>query len=164
MKRIINTVLISAASALMFSCNLQEELNVPMNETIVLDLSSAVTKADIKDDNPTESFVNHIDVLIFDDNAGSPDVMKSYGRYVVNNSSRLTLADRRSSFEPSAPYHVYLVANSNLPEADFAAIEYYADFVGKKQTDKNLHLTGLAGVANAPKYFFSSTNSSSSLS
>lgn len=124
-----------------------------MNETIVLDLSSAVTKADIKDDNPTESFVNHIDVLIFDDNAGSPDVMKSYGRYVVNNSSRLTLADRRSSFEPSAPYHVYLVANSNLPEAEFAAIEYYADFVGKKQTDKNLHLTGLAGVANAPKYF-----------
>lgn len=124
-----------------------------MNETIVLDLSSGVTRADIMDDNPTESFVNHIDVIIFDDNAGSPDVMRSYGRYIVNNASRLTLSDRRSSFEAAAPYHVYLIANSNLSETDFASVEYYTDFVGMKQTDRNLHLTGLTGVADAPKYF-----------
>ncbi len=141
------------ASVLLFACNLQEELSIPTDETIILDLSSAVTRAGVKDDNPTESFVSHIDVLIFDDNAGSPDVMRSYGRYVVNNSSRLTLTDRRSSFEAAKPYHVYLIANSNLPEAEFAAVEYYTDFVGKKQTDENLHLTGLAGVADAPKYF-----------
>lgn len=153
MKRIINTVLISVASVLLFSCNLQEEIDIPMNETIVLDLSSGVTRADIMDDNPTESFVNHIDVIIFDDNAGSPDVMRSYGRYTVNNASRLTLSDRRSSFEAAAPYHVYLIANSNLSEADFASVEYYTDFVGMKQTDRNLHLTGLTGVAAAPKYF-----------
>ena len=153
MKRIINTVLISVASVLLFSCNLQEEIDIPMNETIVLDLSSGVTRADIMDDNPTESFVNHIDVIIFDDNAGSPDVMRSYGRYIVNNASRLTLSDRRSSFETAAPYHVYLIANSNLSETDFASVEYYTDFVGMKQTDRNLHLTGLTGVADAPKYF-----------
>ena len=126
---------------------------MPMNETIVLDISSSATKADFKEDNQTESFVSYIDVLIFEDNSGTPGAKKHYKRYVVNNASSLVLEARRSSFEPGDGYHVYLVANSNLPTADLEAVEVYDDFVGMKQTDLNLHLTGLANVANAPKYF-----------
>lgn len=124
-----------------------------MNEAIVLDISSSATKADFKEDNATESFVHHIDVLIFTDVDGISGVVKHYDRYVVNNASQLTLDVKRSSFEVGASYHVYLVANSNLSEADFAAVENYDDFVGMKQTDENLHLSGLTNVSNAPKYF-----------
>jgi hypothetical protein len=153
MKRIINTLLISTLSVLFFSCAQQESLEVPMNEAIVLDISSSATKADFKEDNATESFVHHIDVLIFTDVDGISGVVKHYDRYVVNNASQLTLDVKRSSFEVGASYHVYLVANSNLSEADFAAVENYDDFVGMKQTDENLHLSGLTNVSNAPKYF-----------
>ena len=152
MKRIFNTLLISATSVLLLSCSVEESIDLPMNEAIVLDLSSGVTKA-VMEDTPTESFVSHVDVLIFTDDSGVPDVLKEYGRYAVNNASRLTLSAKRSSFEPNALYHVYLVANSNLPETDFASVGSYDEFIGKKQTDKLLHLTGLTGVSAAPKYF-----------
>lgn len=164
MKRILNTVLISAVSVLLFSCAKEEAVLVPMNETIVLDISSSATKADFKEDNPTESFVSHIDVLVFDDMAGTPGSVKHYDRYVVNNASSLTLDARRSSFTAGSGYHVYLVANSNFSVEDFAAVEIYDDFVEMKQTDQNLHLTGLANVAGAPKYFLMDAKATDSVS
>ena len=153
MKRIINTLLIAVSPVLLFSCEVQDPYDMPINEAIVLDLSSGVTKATVMEDSRTESFVNHIDVLIFTDNAGSPDLKMHYERCVVNNESQLVLSAGRSSFDVNALYHVYLVANSNLPESDFVSVGSYADFVGKKQTDEQLHLTGLAGVDVAPEYF-----------
>ena len=63
MKRIINTILVSAISVISFSCQLKEEMNVLMNERIVLDLSSGLTKAE---HSTTEAFLNHIDVFIFE--------------------------------------------------------------------------------------------------
>ena len=164
MKRILNTILISIASVLLFSCVKEEAVQVPMNETIVLDISSSATKADFKEDNATESFVSHIDVLIFDDASGTPGVKKHYHRYIVNNASSLTLDARRSSFTAGSGYHVYLVANSNLSVEDFAAVQVYEDFVGMKQTDQNLHLTGLANVTGAPKYFLMDAKATDSVS
>ena len=130
-------------------------MDVPVNEAIVLDLSSGLTKAETdltKPDTPTESYVHHIDVFIFDDNAGRPAVLKHYDRYTVNNAPQLTLTAKRSSFVAEQPYHVYLVANSNLSESEFSSIEAYDEFVGMKQTDELLHLTGLR-VDGAPEYF-----------
>ena len=169
MKRIFNTLLISAASVLMLSCNMEESMQVPMNEAIVIDISSGVTKAAVKEDTETESFLNNIDVIIFEDKAGTPGAVMSYGRYTVNNASQLTLNAQRSDFEENVPYHVYLVANSNIDKADFAAVTSYDDFVGMKQTDELLHLTGLTGItaAEAPKYFLmdaKATDSSSGTS
>lgn len=155
MKRIINTLLTLAASVLPFSCSMEDSIDVPVNEAIVLNLSTGDTKAVsdlVKPDNSTESYVNHIDVLIFDDNAGNPDALKYCGRYQVNNASKLTLEADRTSFEQGKAYHVYLVANSNLPEADFKAVGTYVDFVDMKQTDELLHLSGLY-VSGAPEYF-----------
>ena len=74
----------SAATVLLFSCDMQESLDMSMNEAIVLDLSSGLTKASVKDDNPTESFVHHVDVFIFDDNSEQADAGRYSGRYVVN--------------------------------------------------------------------------------
>ena len=153
MNRIINTLLISALSMLLFSCAKEEAFEKPMmNEDITIEISSGLTKAGYMEDNQTESFVNHIDVFFFEDNAGSPDVMKHHGRYEINNSPRLTIDKPRSYFSENVAYHIYLVANSNIAEATFAAVANYDEFVGMKQDDRNLHLTGLT-AEGAPKYF-----------
>lgn len=155
MKGIINIILISAASMFLLSCSREDSFDAPMNESIVLDLSSGLTKATVKEDNITESFVNHIDVLIFTDSGGSPDMKKYHGRYVINNAPQLTLDAKRSSFDSGVPYHVYLVANSNLPASDFAAVSDFGGLVEMKQTDEYLHLTGInvGTSSNIPEYF-----------
>lgn len=154
MKGIINTLLISAACLLLFSCKQKEAFEVPVSGEIILDLSSGITKASIED-TETESFVNHIDVFIFSDNAGTPSSAEYYGRYQVNNASHITLAARRSSFEKNASYHLFLLANSNISEIEFREVldtEGYNGLIGKKQEDILLHLTGL-DVKDAPEYF-----------
>lgn len=154
MKGIINTLLISAASLLLFSCEYKESYEVPSGGDIILDLSSGITKATVED-TQTESFVNHLDIFIFSDNAGAPSSVEYYGRYTVNNASHITLAAQRSSFEENTPYHIFLIANSNISENDFRTIldsDGYDGLIGKKQEDALLHLTGL-DVNDAPKYF-----------
>lgn len=154
MKGIINTLLISAASVLLFSCQVKESYEVPMNEEIILDLSSGITK-DVVEDTSVESFVNHLDVFIFSDNAGRPSAANHYGRYQVNGASKVTLAAQRSSFQDNASYHIYVLANSNITENDFRTIleaEGYDGLIAKKQEDELIHLTGL-NVEGAPEYF-----------
>ena len=136
-------------AALSFSCQMKDEVDVQMNESIVLDLSSGLTKAD---HTSTESFVNHVDVFIFEEVSGAPAAGKHYGRYIVNNASSLTLDARRSDFDQTRRYFVYLVANSVIEEAEFAKYTEHTTLLNKIQEDRYLHLTGL-DAANAPKYF-----------
>ena len=149
MKRIINTILISTLAVLSFSCQMKDEMTVQMNESIVLDLSSGLTKAD---HNSTESFVNHVDVFIFESVSGAPSAGGHYGRYVVNNAASLTLDAKRSDFDKTKRYYVYLVANSVIDESEFAQYTEYNTLLNKIQEDRYLHFTGL-DAANAPKYF-----------
>ncbi|MBR5568979.1 MAG: hypothetical protein IKW27_09595, partial [Bacteroidales bacterium] len=149
MKRILNTLLISAVAMLTFSCQEEIGVNAPMNESIVLDLSSGLTKAA---DTDVESFVNHLDVFIFDVNGTEPGAEVYYERYQVNNAASLVLNAKRSTFAAGQKYYVYLLANSNLPKSDFEAVESYNDLIDKKQEDYNLHLTGLT-IDGAPSYF-----------
>ena len=149
MKRILNTLLISAVSVLAFSCQEMPDIDVASNESIVLDISSGLTKAA---DTDVESFVSHLDVIIFDVDGTLPGNKVYSGRYNVNNASSVTLNAKRSSFPAGSRYYVFLIANSTLPEADFTAVTTYNDLVDKKQEDYDLHLTGLT-VEGAPKYF-----------
>ena len=149
MKRILNTLLISAVSVLAFSCQEMPDVDVTANESIVLDISSGLTKAA---DTDVESFVSHLDVIIFDVDGTIPGNKVYSGRYDVNNASSVTLNAKRSSFPAGSRYYVFLIANSTLPEADFAAVTTYNDLVDKKQEDYYLHLTGLT-VEGASKYF-----------
>lgn len=147
MKRIINTLLCSTVLLLAASC-IQQELVIetPVNESIVLDLSSGLTKAA---DTDTESYVDHIDVFIFKASGSSPAERLVYEYFTVNNASSVTLQAKRTDFTADEGYFVYLVANSTL---DLSDVESYADLRDKMQEDINLHLTGLA-IENAPKYF-----------
>ena len=120
-----------------------------MNESIVLNLSSGLTKAD---HTSTEAFVNHLDVFIFESVSGAPATGKYYGRYIVNNASSLTLDAKRSDFDQSNKYFVYLVANSTIEESEFSTYTEHNALLNRIQEDQNLHLTGLH-LSSAPKHF-----------
>ena len=124
-----------------------------MNESIVLDLSSGLTKAD---DTAAESFVNHLDIFIFKAVQSGSDYTHGervyYGRYSVNNSSSVTLDAKRSSYSETDRYFVYLVANATHTQADMEGIATYNDLQNVKQEDAYLHITAL-NAPNAPKYF-----------
>ena len=148
MKR-IRIYAISLIAAVSFSCQMKEQMQLPVNENIVLNLSSAVTKAD---HSSTEAFVNHIDVFVFKAETDGPGNVAYYGRYAVNNSQNLTLDAKRSSFEKDARYNVVLIANSNLSESVFGSVTCHDDLLDKFQEDAYLHMAGL-DVTSAPKYF-----------
>ena len=123
-----------------------------MNETIILDLSSGLTKAESED---IEKFINHLDVFIFQaDPLKYASELKHYGRYQVNNASSVTLSAKRSSFEEKAHHYVYILANTNIPQSEFSSDDFdtLRDLIDRKQVDENIYLSGLS-LENAPKYF-----------
>lgn len=151
MKRIINTLICMEAALFSLSC--QEELIIdkPVAESIILDLSSGeLTKA--ADENH-ESYVKHIDVLVF--TVGSDDKPAGcfyHEKITVNNTSTVSLAARRSDFGENTKYFVYIVANSSN---DFTGVTDFSDLNNLMQEDPLLHLTALnlgEGVDN-PQYF-----------
>ena len=148
MKRISN-IFIAVVALALASCYSEGIYNGPANEEIVIELSSATSRAE---HNATESYVEHLDIFIFENEGGTPGATKHYERQQLNNSPSLTLSARRSSFAEGANYFVYLVANSNIAQSQFEAMESYNDLLDAKQEDAMVHLSGLA-IDNAPAYF-----------
>lgn len=149
MNRILNLILTLCVVVLFSSCQNEQEYKEPINEGIVLNLSSGLTRASA---TAGESFVSHIDVFIYNDENGYPSERVYYDRYDVNNSESVTLNAKRSSFTKNAKYHVYILANSTLLEEDFEPMLSFHELQNQKQEDTNIHITGLA-LDNAPKYF-----------
>ena len=153
MKRILNTLICMAMALLSFSCQEELDIEMPVNESIILDLSSGgLTKATVEDTD-RESFINHIDVLIFETgNDNKPAGCFHHEKITVNDPARVVLAVKRTEFESGKKYFVYIVANSSL---DLSGITDFSQLNDKKQEDPLLHLTGLhlgAGINN-PQYF-----------
>ena len=147
MKRIINTLLCSAFVLLALSCQQGLTIEMPVNESIILDLSSGLTKAS---HTSAESYVEHLDIFIFEsDDNGKPTALVAHETFVVNNQKEIVLNAKRSDFVAGDTYMVYLLANST---ADFTGINTFSQLNQLKQEDVNLHLTGL-DVPGAPQYF-----------
>ena len=149
MKKIYNA-LVLGVTILLLSCYTNDSLDKPINENIVIDLGGA-TRAD---DTTEESYVDHIDIFVFEANAGMPDAVRHYERQQVNNSRTLTLNVARSSFVEGEAYYIYLVANSNIERAKFEALTDYNALLNTKQEDPLLYLSGLSMTnVDTPKYF-----------
>ena len=148
MKKIYNA-LVLGVTLMLLSCYNNEGIELPINENIIIDLSASVTRAE---DTSTESYVNHIDIFVFEDEAGAPAALAHYERQQLNNSRTLTLNANRSSFAADEAYYVYLVANSNIAEATFSTLADYNALLNTKQEDPMVYLSGLDDE-NFPKYF-----------
>lgn len=151
MKQKVNTLLVMAVSLLLFACQSNDPLDIPMNEEIVIDLATNTTRAA---DNSTESYVEHIDVFIFEAENDKPGKKAHYERQQLNNAPMITLKALRSSFTVGTKYFVYLLANCNLSENTLGAMADYNALLNAKQEDPMLYITGLViNEADVPKYF-----------
>lgn len=148
MKKSLNILLVLMA-ILVSACNEQDVFESLGNEDIVISLSAGITRAE---DTSTESYVDHVDVFIFEDETGTPTTKVHYERQQVNNSAMLTLGVKRGVFATDRDYYVYLIANSNLSAETLDNIDDYNALLNAKQEDPMLYLAGLA-LDNVPKYF-----------
>ena len=73
MKR-IKIYAISLLAAISLSCQMKEQMQLPVNESILLNLSSTVTKAE---QSSTEAYVDHLDVFVFTAETDGPGDRKS---------------------------------------------------------------------------------------
>ena len=134
--------MLSAAILCAVSCLEKEMVQGPVNDDIILRLN--VPESKTLDGTSTESYVHHLDVFIFmadADNAKGKRV--HYKRYELNNSSSLTLECKRTEFNPSDRFYVYLVANSSCSEAQLAEQETYQKLQHNRQVDDYIHHCGL---------------------
>ncbi len=150
MRRIINILICTAITLLSISCN-RHEIDTPVgyNDQIEINLSSAATKVE---DTATESYLNHVDILIFNHDGTSPTDMVYHERIAVNGASSSVLSAKKSSFTKDLGYYVQVIANSTASAEEFAAITDYSKLVILKQEDEAIHLTGL-NLELAPDYF-----------
>jgi len=151
LKRIMHIFMLSSALLSAVSCNEELIMDGPVNDAIVLKLSSSETKA--VQGTQTESYVHHLDVFIFkadSDNAKGERV--HYKRYELNNSSSLTLECKRTEFAPEDRFYVYLVANASFSEEELAEQQTYYELMHNRQKDEYIHHCGLTSP-NAPQYF-----------
>ena len=149
MKKSLSILMIAVAAMLMSACQEQSFFETFGNEDIVINLSGGVTRAS---DTSIESYVEHIDVFIFEGEGGRPAAKVHHERQQVNNAAMLTLNAKRSTFATDKSYFVYLIANSNLNVEALSDMNDYSDLLNAKQEDPMLYLTGLV-LDNAPKYF-----------
>ena len=149
MRRIIYNMMICCAAAwLLAACSKDDDL--PGRQTggngnsIILDISSGalpVSRATVPAEG-AEVAVSHIDVLIFNDTDEKTKVWSDRVNASANETGRITLPVKRSSFTENERYWVYLIANSTHPEKDFENLANLNALKAMTQEDENIHLTG----------------------
>lgn len=153
--------IIACCAAVLFFTACDKECDIPGGNvvgdgnSIILDLSSgslpmsravntAATGAEVK--------VNHIDVLIFDENGDKQHHERVGGSETGNGT--IVLSAKRSGFDVGAKYEVHLIANSTADVSVFAANDF--DMTALRQlvqTDRDIHMTGYPGLDNVPQTF-----------
>lgn len=152
---------IIACCAVLFFTACDKEYDIPGSNatgdgnSIILDLSSGslpISRAVNTEATGAEIRVNHIDVLIFDEN-GSKKHHERIGGSDTGNGT-IVLSAKRSDFEVNAGYEVYLIANSTADVSVFAADDFDMTKLRQlEQTDRDIHMTGCPEAENVPQAF-----------
>lgn len=121
---------------------------------IVLQFSTGDTplsRAIVPSEEGAEVAVEHLDVFIFEESGGK----KHYERVTgcTNKEGTVTLAAKREDFAADTSYWVYLIANSTHATAEFDAIADLNSLKAMTQQDRNIFLTGLGDISEAPQSF-----------
>lgn len=107
-------------------------------------ISVSVPGVDIEtraEDTQIESALNHLDLLIFDNNENNIAVQR-ITQSLSSPNGTIKLSQKRSDFTENADYSIYVIANSNTNLNDVKTLN---DLKVKIQTDENIHLSGLSG-------------------
>ena len=152
---------IIACCAVLFFTACDKEYDIPGGNatgdgnSIILDLSSGslpISRAVNTEATGAEIRVNHIDVLIFDENGSKKHHERIDGSDTGNGT--IVLSAKRSDFEVNAGYEVYLIANSTADVSVFAADDFDMTKLRQlEQTDHDIHMTGCPEAENVPQAF-----------
>ncbi len=155
MKRIIYMLLCAVSLIAVQSCindDMAELENTEIvNDCITLDFSSNnFLRTRTVPANEAESHVEHLDVVIFEENG----TFKYSERVYVNASSGTVRLNtkRRGIFGEGDEYYVFVMANSTLNEDTFSSLADIDALRALKQVDERIHITG-SSVENAPRNF-----------
>lgn len=121
---------------------------------IVLQFSTGDTplsRATVPSKEGAEVAVEHLDVFIFEESGGK----KHYERVTgcTDKEGTVTLAAKREDFAADTGYWVYLIANSTHATVDFDAIADLNSLKAMTQQDRDIFLTGLGDISEAPQSF-----------
>lgn len=121
---------------------------------IVLQFSTGDTplsRATVPSEEGAEVAVEHLDVFIFEESGGK----KHYERVTgcTAKEGTVTLAAKREDFAADTGYWVYLIANSTHATVDFDAIADLNSLKAMTQQDRDIFLTGLGDISEAPQSF-----------
>ena len=141
------------------SCDiLFDDISATQNEgTIVLHFRTPdVAVKGTVEDNACESYMSHLDVLIYksDDSSYEPF---HYERISVSATpeGKVSLHKTKEDFEENGKYKFYVVANSTLDQTAYhsgGSIISHENFLKLDQTDKLIHLSGVDHDIMNPHY------------
>lgn len=158
MKQLVYHIIICCMAVLFFTaCEKDDDISGRSVEksgnSIILNLSSETLPVSRAGDEPgAEVAVNHIDIVIFEENGD----WKWHERVGGSDtgSGKITLTAKRSSFNKDTKYWVYLIANSTAQTETFDAKDLDLNKLkAMTQSDRNIHMTGLPEVSGAPLTF-----------
>ncbi|MDE6217187.1 hypothetical protein [Bacteroides sp.] len=124
--------------------------------SIILDISSAalpVSRAATEEAVGAEVKVSHIDVVIFNADDDQLEHHERVTSRIDGKTGTITISATRNSFEADKAYKVYLIANSTLAKDVYAGITGLNELRALEQEDREIHMTGLENVTNAPQTF-----------
>lgn len=109
------------------------------------------TRAEVED-NACESFMSHIDVVIY---RVENDSYTPFHHERINVSDtptgRATIGKTKKDFGENVPYRFYIIANSTLEESVYNNLSH-DNFLNLDQTDEIIHLTGVDFDIKNPHY------------
>lgn len=159
MKKILYTILKTVMLLpLLAACS--SETDSFLSETgtegnaIVLQFSTGdapLSRATVPSEEGAEVAVEHLDVFIFEESGGK----KHYERVTgcTEKEGTVTLAAKREDFAADTGYWVYLIANSTHATTEFDAIADLNSLKAMTQQDRDIFLTGLGDISEAPQSF-----------
>lgn len=141
------------------SCtDLSEDMNMTADDgAIVLHFQTpGVTVKGTLEDNACESYMSHLDVLVYEWD-GANHVPFHYERISVSATPQgsVSLHKTKNDFKENVEYKFFVIANSTLEESKFKngeTIISYDNFLDLDQTDELIHLSGVDHHIMNPHY------------
>ena len=157
--RILYILSLIATSLIALSCaDMSEELDVNGRDgavTLHFRSSDVAVKGTVED-NDYESYMSHLDVVIYE-RKNSEYIPFHHERIQVSATPEGTVSLHKTmnDFEEKGQYKFYVIANSTLEESVYykdGNIIGHADFLKLDQTDKLIHLSGVDHDIMNPHY------------
>ena len=161
--RILHIIVLFVMPLWVASCTstLDNEPDTPNRDnyiTLNFQTPGVMTRAEVED-NECESFMSHLDVVIYEFNSENSSYTPfHYERINVSSTptGTATISKTKADFAEGVGYRFFVIANSTLKSSAYkdnsGNILAYESFLDLDQTDEMIHLTGVDFEINNPHY------------